>query len=76
VVIPVINEVDDETEFVPPGFTYIRTSSERMSAAAVAVLDSTEHPPPGPTCLAHTAREAIEHKQSSDDESTRSLRSV
>jgi hypothetical protein len=51
----VVNEVDDVTECVPPGFTYVCTSSERMSGAALAVLDSSENPPPGPGALAHTA---------------------
>ena len=104
VAIPVVNEVDDVTECVPPGFTYVCTSSvwwcrlktpgtkrcklnvvnclqfcnnfatilqqfcynfalqfnlrrytsERISGAAMAVLDSWEHPPPGPGALAHT----------------------
>jgi hypothetical protein len=51
----VFNEVDDATDYVPQGFAYVRTSSERLSAAAAAVLDSTERPPPGPTDRAHTA---------------------
>lgn len=53
VIVPVFNEVDDATNYVPEGFTYVRTSSERISAAAVAVLDSKDHPPAGPTERAH-----------------------
>ena len=43
------DEVDDATDYVPEGFTYIRISSEKISPAAAAVLNSTEKPPPGPT---------------------------